>query len=462
MKCALEKAQRMPVRSISADFGLLLAAIFLLSAPGSDVQAGLQPFEGVTSIYEELYGKAKEGVRGPIGHTHYYWDQGLQIVSPHKNFELKIGGGLLFDAGDIDADDDLQRAFPDLDGPEADFRQLHVYVLGKIYHAVDFKFDIDFANVREIKDNWFRITKTPLLRPFKFGHQKEPFSLENLTSLTNTTFMERALPTKAFSPGRNIGIGYNKATLDERMTWAVGGFLNTGSASDIGDTKDQISEANGVNLTARVTGLPWYADKGERLLHLGLSYSHQFRKEPDRNLAGARYRARPESFLTDDRLVDTGDLFTDGQDLITPELAVVSGPLSFQGEYFHAFVDAAEDLQFWGYYIYGSYFLTGEHRSYDTSRGDFSRVRPKKNFNPREGGWGALELALRYSYIDLNDGAVRGGKETDFTAGLNWYLGPEVRLMLNYIQARVKDRATPPAVDNGRASILQGRFQVDF
>ena len=73
-----------------------------------------------------------------------------------------------------------------------------------------------------------------------------------------------------------------------------------------------------------------------------------------------------------------------------------------------------------------------------------------------------MEVALRFSYVDLNGGSIRGGREYDLTAGLNWYLGPEVRLMLNYIQARVKDRATPPRVDKGRASIIQGRFQVDF
>lgn len=448
-------------RSIPAGFGLLLAPVFLVSMFTSHVQAGLQPFESVTSTYQELLKITKEGARGPIAHTHYYWDEGFHIVSPHKNFDLKIGGRLLFDAGDIDADDELQRAFPDLDGPAANLRQLRVYVLGTIYDAVDFKLDIDFANVCEIKDNWFRITKTALLRPFIFGNQKNPFSLEFMASLTNTTFMERALPTEAFLPGRNIGITYNKATLYERMTWAVGGFLNTGSSSDLGDARDRISEANGFNLTARVTGLPWYADQGARLLHLGLSYGHQFRDGSDSRV-DVRYRTRPESYLTDDRLVDTGDLSADGQDVINPELAVVSGPLSFQGEYFHAFADAEEDLQFWGYYVYGSYFLTGEHRTYDTSRGVFSRVRPKKNFNLREGGWGALELALRYSYIDLNDEAVRGGKQRDLTAGLNWYLSPHIRLMFNCIRAHVRDRTTPPPVDDGRTDIFQGRFQIDF
>ncbi|MBW2122923.1 MAG: hypothetical protein JRH07_13935 [Deltaproteobacteria bacterium] len=168
----------------------------------------------------------------PITGARSYWDEGLRIISPRRNFDLKIGVRILFDAGDIDADQELETAFPGLDGPETDLRQMRVYVLGRVYDAFDFKLDIDFANVAEIKDNLFRITKIPFLRPFVFGNQKEPISLENIASLTNSTFMERALPTKAFSPSRNIGITYNRAALDERMTWAVGGFLNTDSGSE--------------------------------------------------------------------------------------------------------------------------------------------------------------------------------------------------------------------------------------
>jgi phosphate-selective porin OprO/OprP len=83
------------------------------------------------------------------------------------------------------------------------------------------------------------------------------------------------------------------------------------------------------------------------------------------------------------------------------------------------------------------------------------------NFRPLKGGWGALELGLRYSYVDLNDEGIKGGKESNLTAGLNWYLSPNFRFMFNYIRARVKDRKIPP-VDSGRADIFQARFQIAY
>jgi len=86
---------------------------------------------------------------------------------------------------------------------------------------------------------------------------------------------------------------------------------------------------------------------------------------------------------------------------------------------------------------------------------------PKTKFRPRHGGWGAWELAARISYVDLNDGAIRGGKEANFTAGLNWYLKSKNRIMFNYIRANVEDRASPFA-DDDSADIFQARFQISL
>jgi phosphate-selective porin OprO/OprP len=413
-------------------------------------------------------------------------------VSRYENLKLKIGGKIILDGGYIEADKELERAFPDLEGYGGELRTLSVDVLGTIrvlsavkdrvetiekpaprvidgvlsyapYDALDFKIDVDFANLREINDIWLRFPRIPLLGYLTFGHMKEPFSLERQTSITNTTFMEWALPNDAFAPSRNIGIMIGKPVLNERLTLAGGGFLNTGSFSDVGEASDRLTEANGYNLTARVTGLPWYADEGERLVHLGLSYSHGVRNDKDID-DRVQFRARPESRITDERLVDTGFFFTDDMDLINPELAIVLGPFSLQGEYFHTFTDAdgKGDPEFWGFYVYGSFFITGENRNYNTSRGMFARVRPKRNFRPLKGGWGAWELGARFSYIDLNDEEIRGGRERNFTAGVNWHLSPNFRFMFNYVRAHVKDRATQPPIDSGRANIYQARFQIAY
>ncbi|MBL7175727.1 MAG: porin [Desulfobacteraceae bacterium] len=451
----------MCLRSISICFGVLFAAFFLLLICSSNIQADSRSHEKFASVYDEWLGIAQEGVKGPVGDWHYYWKDGFRIDRPNKNFTLRTNLSIMVDGGYIGPDEELKRAFPDLEGPNVEFRQLKVSTFGTLYDWAEFKLSIDFANVRDIQDEWIRFTRIPYIGHFTVGYMKEPFSLENWTSLKSITFMERSLPTDAFAPGRNFGIRRHSTALDQRMTWALGAFLNTGSFSDVGDSKDQISEANGWDLTARVTYLPLYDENGKRLLHLGLSYTHQFRGQED---VGEQLRTRPESRLTDDRLVDTGEFFTDSADLINAEFAIVNGSLSFQGEYFHVFedADALDNFNFWGFYLFGSYFISGEHRNYGRQSGAFYSLEPKHDFRPFKGGWGAWELTSRFSYIDLNSAAVRGGKEFDFTAGLNWYLNKKTRFMFNYIRAKVEDRETPPPVDSGHADIFQARFQIEF
>ena len=391
-----------------------------------------------------------------------YYKDGLHIDSARKYFRMKVNALIMADGGYIGADNELRRAFPDLEGWNAEFRHLELTMLGWISDFVDLKLQIDFANVKSIKDNWIGF-KVPLLGHIKAGNMKEPVSLSELTGSEFITFMERPLPTLAFAPGRNIGIMAQNAFMESRMTWAAGGFWNTGSQSNVGEAKDALSQSNGYNFALRITGLPLNEDKDCKLLHLGLSYSHQFRRDSASD-AKEQVKPRPETYLTDDRLVDTGTFDPDSVDLINPELAIVAGPLSFQGEYFLNIADAPSvgNPRLWGFYLFGSYFLTGESRAYRKYSGTFSKVDPIKNFHVGQSGWGAWELGLRYSFVDLNDGDISGGKESDLTAGLNWYLDSKTRLMFNYVRARVKDRLNPPLVENGRANIFQARFQIEF
>lgn len=156
-----------------------------------------------------------------------------------------------------------------------------------------------------------------------------------------------------------------------------------------------------------------------------------------------RFRSRPEAHLAP-RYVDTRDFAATSVFLSNVESAWTFGPLSLQAEYFRTWVNAVagSDPSFDGFYVFGSWFLTGEHRPYDPSEGIIGRVKPLKNFS-LGGGPGALELALRYSRLNLDDESIAGGRMADYSAGLNWYLNPNARAMLNYIFSDV-DQGTRP------------------
>jgi phosphate-selective porin OprO/OprP len=115
-------------------------------------------------------------------------------------------------------------------------------------------------------------------------------------------------------------------------------------------------------------------------------------------------------------------------------------------------------LNFYGFYTEASWYLTGESRPYDRQTGAFKRLIPRRDFNwGKDGAWGALEAACRYSYTDLTDGDVSGGRLSLLMGELNWYLQPHIRLMFNGGGGHVNGGAS-----NGGMFIFQTRVGIDF
>lgn len=62
---------------------------------------------------------------------------------------------------------------------------------------------------------------------------------------------------------------------------------------------------------------------------------------------------------------------------------------------------------------------------------------------------GAWQIGVRFSYLALDDKAVQGGRVYDWTAGLNWYLNPNVKVQLNYIAEHRNTPGVTPGWING-------------
>lgn len=376
-----------------------------------------------------------------------YWKDGLRLETADGRFQFRLGGRVMIDWAFVDADDDVEAAVGEQeDGVE--LRRARIDVRGLLYKQIEFRAEWDFSEGdADFQNVYIGLLDVPVVGNVRVGHFDQPISLSKMTSCNYVTFIERGLP-EALVPGKDTGVMFHNRELGGRMTWAAGAFRDTDSAGN--------GKGNGYNLTARMTGLPWYGDKGERLVHVGLSLCHR-----DPGDAPLRFRSRPEAHLVD-YLADTGDLDANSADIVVAELAAVYGPLSVQGEYVHASVndvDSAafgdEDMEFHAFYVLVSYFLTGEHRPYSMKEGTFGRVRPKRNFGLEDGAApGAWEIGLRYSHLDLDTRYSNGGELDDITVGLNWYLNPNTRIMFNCVFADVKDV--------GEVNVFQLRFQVDF
>jgi phosphate-selective porin OprO/OprP len=115
---------------------------------------------------------------------------------------------------------------------------------------------------------------------------------------------------------------------------------------------------------------------------------------------------------------------------------------------------------FWGGYAEIGMLLTaGDTVAY--SGGAFDRVRPVRPVN--EGGIGALQLNARYDRLDLNDGAIRGGRQEVLGASLIWIPTDYVRFLVNYGHLWIADAAIPAGMDTGyQADTVAMRAQFDF
>ena len=404
-------------------------------------------------------------VKAGLTPEYFSWKNGLRFKTGDGKFKFKLGGRIMNDWGWFKEDKDVQESIGDqVDGTE--FRRARLYISGDIYKNIGFKAQYDFASGGrpDFKDVYMELKKIPVLGNFRVGHFKEPFSLEMQNSSKYMTFMERGL-NNVFAPERNTGFMLYNHALNKRMTWAMGVFRN---ADGFGDSEGNRRTEGGYSFSGRITGLPWYEDEGRKLIHTGLSYSHQNAFATDDPTdpgldTGFQFASKPEIHLASD-FVDTGRFTADFANLINPELAIVYGSFSLQTEYTFADINRKRSTigsnDFTGFYVYGSYFLTGEYRKFETKNGAFGRVKPNKNYYWGK-GMGALELTARYSKLDLSDRDIDGGNLDDITLGVNWYLNPNTRVTLNYVHADT-DLSNVGDTKDGNADLVAMRFYIDF
>lgn len=302
-----------------------------------------------------------------------------------------------------------------------EWRRVVASVGGSLGKHFTFKFQWDFAtnSPPNLKDAYINVIA---LSPFQIraGRFVQPLGLESYASTADLTFLEPGLTSAFLQPNMKSAMLHGEMP-GHKTRWAFA----------VIKPEDKFGGAvtDTVGFSARFASAlnPW----GEgTLLHVAGDYNRRFVDET------IRIQERPESHLAP-AFVDTGDIAADSASAGIVEAALVHGPFSMQGEYSLSTVDAISGPTpvFHAFYVYGSYFLTGETRGYDRPSATLVRPQPKRFLTDGSHGLGALEIAFRFSGLDLNDKDVRGGKLVDFTAALNWYPTYDTRVMFNVIRA---------------------------
>jgi phosphate-selective porin OprO and OprP len=304
------------------------------------------------------------------------------------------------------------------------------------------------------------------------------YTLDEASSSNDIPFMERA---SSGIIAQNIAAGDFRSTAGAR--WYTDQFW--AGAYVTGPATGAIHSASSLNPNGTTEQLGAIARAAGQVVS-GNGYSFHLGGEgewliraPRDEITGAQTLTlsdRPELRIDPTSLITTGALTgVSGAQVYSGEAAATYGPLFFQGEYFWYNVDRGNSIiplpsvKFDGGYAEVAYALTGETRKYNAGSASYGGIVPTNPWSPTENGWGAWEIAGRVSTMNLNDqlataNGVAGGRQTIYTAGLNWYVNRNVRFMFDYLYGDVAKQISPTnAGDAGsKFNAFAMRTQVAF
>ncbi len=412
--------------------------------------ADAQPIDELQSKIELLTAQvdalqsALEGVKAAQVKTTPSWKGAPLFEDKGAGWSFKPRGRLMYDFATVSTPDGYSNAGL---GFSNELRRGRLGVEGTVPGGFGYKLELDFAaGDAEFTDAFLSYKKGDL--EFIVGQQNNFQSLDELTSSLHSSFIERSAFTDAFGFERRVGASVQYA---KGPVLAQAGIF-TDSISDLNAVGD---DNNSYGFDGRFVFAPMM---GSNQLHFAASAHY---RDLNDAASSVRYRQRPAVHTTDVRFVDTGTIrdakSETGYGL---EAAGIFGPFHIASEaYWQNVSRAGSDPTFFGAYVEGGYFFTGESRGY--KGGKFDRVKVKNPFE--KGGWGSLGANLRWDYHDLKDSGFLGGTQNAYQASLNWKPTDYLLFGLNYAHLVYDDAAISASGDrNYSVDMLAARAQVDF
>lgn len=344
--------------------------------------------------------------------------------------ELTLGGRLHLDA--MTYDDDT------VSDSDADWRRARLELSGKVGDILRFRVDREFAGTDGWRNVWASVSPVDDVE-IKGGNFTVPFSLEDVQSSNKITFVERSL-VSALAPGFGLG-GAVKVAKDN---WTVSG----GYFEDALDDADGRAKERGRGFAGRATFAPMKGKK--HFLHLGLAYEHRSFHDTE----VVRFSNGMGSNLAPTLIQTNGISSPSKMNNVGVELAYARKSLQLQGQYVATSLsrDLAPKLNYGAWYAQLSWMLTGETYGYSESSGAPSGPQLSKKH-------GGVELAARYSELDLDDASLDRGKASSLSLGATWYINKNVRLMANYVHS---EQSESLITADRNADLGVARFQIAF
>jgi phosphate-selective porin OprO/OprP len=418
---------------------------------------------------EAAEAKAKEAPKISIG------DNGFSFASANGNFGLQLKGVLqvdsrtFFNDGGIVGNDGLflRRARPILQGT--------------VFRDFDFLFVPDFApSTPTIFDAYLNYRYIPELQ-LQAGKFKSPVGLEQLQADVDILFNERALVTDLV-PNRDIGFALHGDLFQGIASYTAGIYNGVGDARNSSNSDFEDNKA----FEGRVFFQPFRKLSLQALQGFGFGLGGSYETFQTTNVLGLPNTTGGTlpGYTTDGQQQFFAYNPTNGVVLaagehwrLSPQGYYYYGPFGLMGEYAISDQQVTKTglrppsarLENTAWEISGSWVLTGEDAAFKGG------VIPRRAFNPRDGGWGALQLVARYAQLHIDDDAfplfanplTSASSAAAWSAGLNWYLNRNVVVKASFSQTSFSGGggagANPPAaVTRQDEKVFFTRIQLGF
>lgn len=295
------------------------------------------------------------------------------------------------------------------------------------------------------------------------GKFKPPIGLERLQSATDIVFAERGLPTNLV-PSRDIGLQVAGDLSEGLVAYQIGVF---NGVPDLANGGDDLSDAK--DFAGRVFFQPFKLGSF-RGLGLGIAGSTGFERGspsapglPSYRTPGQQTVFRYNSSAT----TPATNAFANGKRTrLSPQGYFYTGPLGLLGEYVISRSEVTRsgstvELEHTAWQATGSFFLTGE-------KAGFRSPGPRRPFDLKEGGLGAVELVGRYGELNLDEAAfpvfanltASVQRARAWGVGLNWHFTRAVKVAVDYERTTFTGGASTGNREPENAVIT--RFQTSF
>ena len=330
------------------------------------------------------------------------------FASTDGRFTANIKAILMFDSGKYFQKDNLPAAVTNRDlNQGSNFRRARIGLDGKLFRDFDYSFIYEFGgsgaeDPGRLYEAAITYTAIKPLR-IKVGAFEPNIGLAAAVSTSQMPLLERPGPAEI---ARNVAAG------DSRVTFQVSGngvfgegdsglatrwFASTAFTGNVISTIGSSGSATAqpsdeqTGWIGRVAFAPFSTTEWQA--HVGANYQYVVHPNDAGATATPRYgvqlRDRPELRLDGARLIDTGVIDARHVTVLGLEGAVQTGPFMVEGEYFRYKIDrrittvaVPTDPHFSGWYVQGSWVLTGESPRLQSGRGAVRRAEAELQLQP--------------------------------------------------------------------------------